>query len=245
MPAAVATVPKPVEEPKVKKTRKVKETKPVEEAAPVEQVPAEEAEAPKKKTRKPKQKVVEEPAEVQEESVEQVEEQEGGEEEDDEPLTISQRLDVLSDCIYDNINMYREMLKEIKSLKADYNREIKALSKKKKVKRNHKVNKDMGFLKPSRISATLAEFLGVPLDHRIRRPQVVSAINTYAVENDLKDAKRRSVFDTSDAKLRKLLGEPRHLILKKKPELGIGYSLHNLQTYLKEQGHFLPDEESA
>lgn len=230
---AVASVPKQVETPKVKKPRKQK----VVEEQP-EEVSEPQQEEPKKvkKTRKPK--VVEE---VPEQVEEETEDQEVLEEEMEE-LTTVQRFDELSLWIKDVISDLREMEKEVRALKSTYNREIKELSKKKKVKRAHKGNKDTGFLKPSRISAALSEFLGVPADTLFTRPQVVSAINTYAVEHNLKDENKKSVFNENDPRLRKLFGEPRHLKLKKSPELGNGYSLHNIQTYLKEQGHFIKDE---
>jgi chromatin remodeling complex protein RSC6 len=95
-----------------------------------------------------------------------------------------------------------------------------------------------GFVKDVKISKELAEFLKVPFDTTISRPKVTTAISQYVKEHDLANPEKKSIFKT-DSVLEKILGEPRFLINKKRPELGMGFSYFNLQTYMKE--HFLKD----
>ncbi len=84
------------------------------------------------------------------------------------------------------------------------------------------------FGKPVKISKELTEFLGLEDDEPVSHVDVTRAIIDYIKDlNLVKDG-----IITPDYKLKKLLGEPRFPLIKKKPELGIGYSYKNLQTYL-------------
>ncbi len=84
------------------------------------------------------------------------------------------------------------------------------------------------FGKPVKISKELTEFLGLEDDEPVSHVDVTRAIIDYIKDlNLVKDG-----IITPDYKLKKLLGEPFVLLNRKTPELGIGYSYKNLQTYL-------------
>tara|TARA_B100001093_G_scaffold511632_1_gene579895 strand:- start:134 stop:685 length:552 start_codon:yes stop_codon:yes gene_type:complete len=115
-----------------------------------------------------------------------------------------------------------------KKLQARNVRELKAATKA-KGKRNKKKNGEprapSGFVKPTRISAQLAKFLGKPADTLMARTQVTSCINQYAKAHGLQDENNGRIIHP-DGPLKKLLG------LKEGQEL----TYFNLQTHMKK--HF-------
>lgn len=117
---------------------------------------------------------------------------------------------------------------EFKQLEKQLLKEIKALQKSKG--RKNKIpsanRKPSGFVKPSKITAELAHFLGMPLDVEIARTEVSKEINKYIKAHNLKDpANGRNI--NPDAKLTALLN------------LGNDDKLNyfNLQKYIKH--HFV------
>ena len=117
---------------------------------------------------------------------------------------------------------------EFKQLEKQLLKEIKTLQKTKG--RKNKIpsanRKPSGFVKPSKITVELAEFLGLPLDIEIARTEVSKEINKYIKANNLKDpANGRNI--NADAKLTALL------------KLGNEDKLNyfNLQKYMKH--HFV------
>ena len=111
----------------------------------------------------------------------------------------------------------KQLLKEIKSLQKTKGRKNKIPSANRK---------PSGFVKPSKITVELAEFLGLPLDIEIARTEVSKEINKYIKANNLKDpANGRNI--NADAKLTTLL--------KLGDEDKLNY--FNLQKYMKH--HFV------
>lgn len=111
----------------------------------------------------------------------------------------------------------KQLLKEIKSLQ-------KNKGKKNKIPSANR--KPSGFVKPSKITVELAEFLGLPLDIEIARTEVSKELNKYIKAHNLKDpANGRNI--NPDAKLSTLL------------KLGNDDKLNyfNLQKYMKH--HFV------
>ena len=139
----------------------------------------------------------------------------------------------------DSVSLFIKTMKvveaELKIIKSLYTKEHR-----KNTKRPKRAVSLMahGFVKDVKISKELAEFLKVPFDTTISRPKVTTAISQYVKEHGLANPEKKSIFKT-DSVLEKILGEPRFLINKKRPELGMGFSYFNLQTYMKE--HFLKD----
>lgn len=117
---------------------------------------------------------------------------------------------------------------EFKQLEKQLLKEIKTLQKSKG--RKNKVpsanRKPSGFVKPSKITAELAHFLGLPLDVEIARTEVSKEINKYIKAHNLKDpANGRNI--NPDAKLTTLLN------LGNEDKL----NYFNLQKYIKH--HFV------
>ncbi|KAI9187544.1 uncharacterized protein BJ171DRAFT_625232 [Polychytrium aggregatum] len=93
--------------------------------------------------------------------------------------------------------------------------------------------KPSGFAKPTKVSAAMCEFLGIPADQEIARTTVTSSVIDYVKKHSLEDTENRRVIHP-DEKLAQLLGPIRHPI-DKSGSLGVSY--FNLQTYLNP--HFL------
>lgn len=81
------------------------------------------------------------------------------------------------------------------------------------------------------VSPDLADFLAIKRCEKVSRPSVASFISKYVKQNNLVNPDDGRIFK-ADNKLKKILGEPRYLIKPKNPELGMGYSYLNLQSYL-------------
>ncbi len=135
-----------------------------------------------------------------------------------------------------NIKLVKFLYKNNIYIKSVNNKEdFRDTSLKVKKKYNFISNKTGLELRPLRISASLAEFLEEPLDYLVSRPNIVSAINKYITDNNLRDHENKMIFNKNDPKLRKLFGEPIYLNYSSKPERGFGYSLHNINLYLRDQ----------
>jgi chromatin remodeling complex protein RSC6 len=135
----------------------------------------------------------------------------------------------------------KTLKKELKELKGDYTKELK--SNKKRFKKKKNVRKASGstmngFLKQTKMSDGLCEFLGVKSGSEITRPEVTKIISKYISDNNLATKENKTIF-SPDNKLTKLLGPKKFLLSKKDPSKGNGYTYFNLQSYLKDQGHFL------
>jgi chromatin remodeling complex protein RSC6 len=110
---------------------------------------------------------------------------------------------------------------QVRALSKRSERELKLAEKNSKKSKGKGNRKPSGFVKPTRISVELANFLGKPKGTEMARTEVTREINQYIKSNDLQDKKngRRILADT---KLRKLLK------LNKNDEL----TYFNLQKYM-------------
>jgi chromatin remodeling complex protein RSC6 len=139
----------------------------------------------------------------------------------------------------------------IRNVKVLYKEEMKANKSAKKRRRRENGEKQVvnhGFVKPCPISDALSSFLGLKSGAELARPEVTKLIAKYVNENELWGTKANKdgvevlnkTIIKPDAKLKKLLGEPTILLSQKNPEGPKSYSYFNLHSYLKRQGHFLP-----
>ena len=123
----------------------------------------------------------------------------------------------------EGIKFLRNILKNIKSLRANSSRLMK-----KKTKSDRKINCNSGFLKPVGISAEMAKFTGWNPEDLHSRVEVTKYICDYIKENNLQNpADRREI--QPDSKLQKLLD------FKNKEDNALKY--YSLQTHLKK--HFV------
>lgn len=110
---------------------------------------------------------------------------------------------------------------QVRTLSKKTERELKAAHKAGKKKRKSGNRAPSGFVKPTKISSELANFLGKAKGTEMARTSVTREINSYIREHKLQDPKNgRRIL--ADAKLRKLLK------LKKDDEL----TYFNLQRYM-------------
>ena len=152
----------------------------------------------------------------------------------------------LAEKILSTLTFVSNMIRELKTVESEL-RTIKTLYQKEYRKNTKKPKRQSssgshGFVKKVKISTALADFLDVPHDTLISRPQVTSAISKYVKAHDLANPEKKSNFKTDD-NLKKILGEPRYPIDKNKPELGEGFSYFNLQSYMKD--HFIKETVEA
>ena len=111
---------------------------------------------------------------------------------------------------------------EFRSLEKRWTREMKTAQKAGAKKRRAKGNRSpSGFVKPTLISAELANFLGKDVGSQMARTEVTREINKYIRSHDLQDKSNGRKINP-DAKLAKLLK------LKKSDEL----TYFNLQRYM-------------
>ena len=99
---------------------------------------------------------------------------------------------------------------DFKALEKKYMRELRAATKatdKKKKSANSKPRQPSGFVKPTKISTELANFLGKPDGSEMARTEVTREINKYIRANDLHDPSNGRKINP-DAKLRGLLQVP-------------------------------------
>ena len=110
---------------------------------------------------------------------------------------------------------------QVRSLQKRSDRELKAALKQKSKSRKSGNRAPSGFVKPTKISLELANFLGKPKGSEMARTEVTREINTYIRSHKLQDPSNgRRIL--ADSKLRKLLK------LKKDDEL----TYFNLQRYM-------------
>jgi len=122
---------------------------------------------------------------------------------------------------------------QVRALQKRADRELKNAHKASKKRARRTGNRaPSGFVKPTKISTELANFLGKPKGTEMARTEVTREINTYIRAHNLQDPKngRRILADT---KLRKLLK------LKKDDEL----TYFNLQRYMSP--HFAKNVKAA
>jgi chromatin remodeling complex protein RSC6 len=157
---------------------------------------------------------------------------------EDEP-SVEEQINTLRSLINDNVKQIKENLAIFKTI----DHELKKLSvtakkfmKKKEKKLNSRKNVNNGFNALVKISDELADFLNLPHGSEIRPPQVSSLISKYANENNLKDQSNKAIY-LCDAKMLKLLGPAKYPVKKSDPSLGMGVSIFNLNSYLKQ--HFI------
>lgn len=119
-----------------------------------------------------------------------------------------------------------QLASRVRTLQKRVDRELRTAQKASKRRAKKTGNRQpSGFVKPTNISAELANFLGKSKDTMMARTEVTREINAYIREHKLQDpANGRRILP--DAKLRKLLG------VKTNDEL----TYFNLQSYMK--GHF-------
>lgn len=128
------------------------------------------------------------------------------------------------------IGLFANVKNDYKTLEKIVTREMKNAQKITSKKRRTNVDrKPSGFIKPTRISDELAEFLGKTIGTEMARTEVSREINAYIHSNGLQD-KGNGRKINPDAKLTKLLK------LSKEDEL----TYFNLQRYMKH--HFVKAE---
>jgi chromatin remodeling complex protein RSC6 len=110
---------------------------------------------------------------------------------------------------------------QVRILSKKTERELKLAHKAGKKKRKSGNRAPSGFVKPTKISTELANFLGKEKGTEMARTSVTREINSYIREHKLQDPKNGRII-LADAKLRKLLK------LKDKDEL----TYFNLQRYM-------------
>ena len=99
---------------------------------------------------------------------------------------------------------------DFKALEKKYMRELRVATKaseKKKKSASTKPRQPSGFVKPTKISTELANFLGKPEGSEMARTEVTREINKYIRANDLQDSSNGRKINP-DAKLRGLLQVP-------------------------------------
>ena len=123
--------------------------------------------------------------------------------------------------------LFATVKNDFKTLEKTVSREMKNAQKASSKKRRSNVNrKPSGFVKPTRISDELAQFLGKTIGTEMARTDVSKEINTYIQANSLQDKDNGRIIHPDD-KLTKLLK------VSKDDEL----TYFNLQRYMKH--HFM------
>lgn len=147
----------------------------------------------------------------------------------------------------------REAELNLRNLRVLYKDEIKSnksLKKRRRKENGEKREIEHGFQKPTLISDTLAEFLGLPKGSLLKRHEATKQIAAYVNKNECygmlpgKDGvmKLNKTIIKPDAKLAKVFGKLDILLSKNKPELGPGLSYFNAHSYLKREGHFIKED---
>ncbi len=129
---------------------------------------------------------------------------------------------------HDLTALVSQLKSETKALEKHVSREMKTLDKMNaRKKKNQKGRAKSGFVKPTKISDELADFLGLAHGTEIARTDVTKQITQYVRDNKLQDKSngRRII---ADAKLKKLLNYDEKKVTEEKNLL----SYFNLQRYL-------------
>jgi chromatin remodeling complex protein RSC6 len=103
--------------------------------------------------------------------------------------------------------MANELMTDVRKLQKNVTKNIKDSKKKQKRRRN--VNPDVkrapsGFAKPTKISDSLCNFLGVPSGSEMARTEVTKYLTKYIKEHQLQDQANKRIINC-DSKLTSLL----------------------------------------
>jgi chromatin remodeling complex protein RSC6 len=147
--------------------------------------------------------------------------------------SMSSKLTVFGGKIQQALSMLASIKAEFKTLEKNVARELKNAQKLSSRKNKTNTNRQpSGFVKPTRISDELAQFLGKTIGTEMARTDVSKEINAYIRSNGLQDKSNGRKIN-ADSKLSTLLK------LNKEDEL----TYFNLQRYMKH--HFIKAEVSA
>jgi hypothetical protein len=137
--------------------------------------------------------------------------------------------------------------KELKAMKLSVKLALSAFQKESRASNKKNKNKTRkqgngvahGFAKNSSLSDVLCDLLSLPHGSELSSPKVTSMIADYVRTNELyiPSLNNKSVF-RCDEKLLSVLGEPKYPAKKTDPSLGINHSYWNLQTTMKDNGHY-------
>jgi chromatin remodeling complex protein RSC6 len=140
-----------------------------------------------------------------------------------EPPTIIIKMSEFSAKLQQLVGLFSTVKSDFKTLEKAMAREMKIAAKaSSKKRRNNGNRKPSGFVKPTRISDELANFLGKEIGSEMARTEVSKEINAYIQSHSLQDKKNGRIIHP-DAKLTKLLK------VEKEDEL----TYFNLQRYMK------------
>jgi chromatin remodeling complex protein RSC6 len=150
-----------------------------------------------------------------------------------EASSVSLKLTEFNAKLQQLVGLFSTVKNDFKTLEKAVARELKNAQKASSKKRRNNVNrKPSGFVKPTRISDELAQFLGKTVGTEMARTDVSKEINTYIQANGLQDKQNGRRIHPDD-KLTKLLK------VKKDDEL----TYFNLQRYMKH--HFVKPGEAV
>jgi upstream activation factor subunit UAF30 len=148
---------------------------------------------------------------------------------------LTQKLAEFSAKLQQMVGLFSSVKNDFKTLEKIVTREMKAAIKASAKKRRNTGNrKPSGFIKPTRISDELANFLGKEIGTEMARTEVSKDINSYIQAHKLQDTSNGRIIH-ADAKLSKLLK------LEKTDEL----TYFNLQRYMKHHFQKAGDIEAA
>ena len=140
-----------------------------------------------------------------------------------EPPAIMVKMAEFSSKLQQLVGLFSTVKSDFKTLEKAMAREMKIAAKaSSKKRRNNGNRKPSGFVKPTRISDELANFLGKEIGSEMARTEVSKEINAYIQSHSLQDKKNGRIIHP-DAKLTKLLK------VAKEDEL----TYFNLQRYMK------------
>ena len=107
------------------------------------------------------------------------------EQENDEIVSLSNDFTNKLNTVFSSLSALRA---DFKNLERKYMKELKA-SQKLNIRKKRKANRaPSGFVKPTKISAELATFLGKPLGFEMARTEVTREINKYIRQHNLQDS---------------------------------------------------------
>jgi len=145
----------------------------------------------------------------------------------DAASAVASKLTEFNAKLQQSVGFLSTLKNDFKTLEKIVSREMKNAQKASSKKRRSNVNrKPSGFVKPTRISDELAQFLGKTIGTEMARTDVSKEINTYIQANSLQDKDNGRIIHPDD-KLTKLLK------VSKDDQL----TYFNLQKYMKH--HFM------